>query len=364
MAPCSVTPAAPTNQSQPQYQPLVSVIVPVYNVAEYLPDCLDALLAQLDVELEIVAVDDGSTDNSGRILDDYAARHPKVQVLHTANQGLGAARANGLAIARGSYIGFIDSDDIPAPGMYATMLNRAVVDAADIVVCGFERFDSDSGNRLTLEMTGFGNSSYLIQDDPGILLAVNPSAWNKLYRATLFCDEAISFRYPRFAEDLILQLLLMPNLKKISFVAESLYRYRLRAKSITGELQESAVEDFLEGMLAARRLLASGTEPSKLDDLLVVCDNLAFLHYGLSPAIRLKLEGQSLSQLLRKSRKVLDQEFPLYKDGRFRSLAYLRAHQHRNLPQLLAAWVYRLHLTEPAIRLLRWQVRRRSFSPW
>jgi glycosyltransferase EpsH len=342
----------------------VSVVVPVYNVAEYLPGCLDALLAQQDVSLEIIAVDDGSSDNSGQILDDYAAKHPIVQVLHTSNQGLGAARANGLAKAQGEYIGFIDSDDVPAPNMYATMLRRAVYDQADIVVCGFERFDFGSDSRLSQEMLGFGDSSHLVSDDPGILLSVNPAAWNKLYRASLFNDAVTGFCYPRFAEDLILQLLLMPKVEKISFVAESLYRYRVRAGSITDGIRAAAVEDFLESLLAARRLIATSTDSPRLDEMLTVYDNLAFLHYGLSTAVRLKLDAQSLSEVLKQSRTVLDREFPLYKNGRFHSLAYLQTHQGRNLPHLLAAWAYRLHLTWAVVRLLRMQVHRRSFSPW
>ena len=120
---------------------LISVIVPVYNVEQYLPKCVDAILAQTYGNLEVILVDDGTPDGSGRICDEYAARDNRVQVIHKENGGLSSARNAGIDIARGEYLGFVDSDDCIAPDMYEKMLSLALEADTKLVCAG--RFDVD-----------------------------------------------------------------------------------------------------------------------------------------------------------------------------------------------------------------------------
>lgn len=115
---------------------LISVIIPVYNTAQYLPRCLDSILAQTHTELEILLVDDGSTDGSGAICDDYAARDGRIRVIHQANAGVSAARNAGLEHAAGAWLGFLDSDDYLDADMYAYLLALAQAHGADLVQCG------------------------------------------------------------------------------------------------------------------------------------------------------------------------------------------------------------------------------------
>ncbi len=116
--------------------PELSVIVPVYNAKEYLKRCLDSLLAQTFGGIEIILVDDGSTDGSGRLCDEYAKQDRRVQVIHKANQGAGLARNTGIQAASGVYIGFADADDYVAPDMYGSLYRTAVQYDADIVMAG------------------------------------------------------------------------------------------------------------------------------------------------------------------------------------------------------------------------------------
>ena len=104
-----------------EQKPLISVIVPVYNVAAWLPRCVDSILAQTYENLEILLVDDGSTDGSGNICEEYAKKDTRIRVLHKENGGLSSARNAGLDAAAGAYIGFVDSDDWIAPEMYAEL---------------------------------------------------------------------------------------------------------------------------------------------------------------------------------------------------------------------------------------------------
>lgn len=117
---------------------LISVVVPAYNCAPWLPRCLDSLLSQTYPNLEIIVVNDGSSDNTGDVLNDYAARYSNVTAIHQQNAGEYAARLSGVDAARGSWIGFVDSDDEVEPQMYAFLMGNAVRYDADISHCGYK----------------------------------------------------------------------------------------------------------------------------------------------------------------------------------------------------------------------------------
>ena len=121
----------------------ISVIVPVYNVAGDLPRCLDSILAQTYPHIEIIAVDDGSPDNSGAILDSYADRHPNLRVIHQENGGVTFARLRGVEAASGQWIGFVDGDDEIEPEMYERLMGGAVKYGADISHCGYQMVFED-----------------------------------------------------------------------------------------------------------------------------------------------------------------------------------------------------------------------------
>ena len=120
---------------------MISVIVPVYNVEKYLRQCLDSVLAQTYRELEIILVDDGSTDGSGAICDEYATRDSRIKVVHQQNGGLSSARNAGLDLATGEYVAFVDSDDYIHETMLELLYQALVENNADTVICNFERVD-------------------------------------------------------------------------------------------------------------------------------------------------------------------------------------------------------------------------------
>ena len=113
----------------------VSIIVPVYNVQDYLPKCLDSLLAQTYKNIEIIVVNDGSPDDSQRVIDEYAARDSRIVAVSKPNGGLSDARNFGMQYAQGEYIGFVDGDDYVEPDMYEKMLTKAKQEDSDIVEC-------------------------------------------------------------------------------------------------------------------------------------------------------------------------------------------------------------------------------------
>ena len=119
----------------------ISVIIPVYNVEKFLPQCIESVIKQNYKNLEIICVDDGSTDNCGKILDEYALKDNRIKVIHQKNKGLSEARNIALDIASGYWISFVDSDVFLAPDFYDIMLNAAKKNNADVIQCGYNIYN-------------------------------------------------------------------------------------------------------------------------------------------------------------------------------------------------------------------------------
>lgn len=202
---------------------LISIVVPVYNVADFVGECIDSILAQNYKTTEIILVDDGSTDNSGKICDDYAKKHRNIRVIHQKNAGLSAARNKGLSVAKGKYICFIDSDDYILPGYLSELLNAINKNGSNIAVCGY-------GDILPQEETISGQDAtirFLTQQENLDILA-----WNKLYRLDIFKNNDILYPEGKNHEDNLTTYKLYSHAKKVSYVARSLYYYRERENSI------------------------------------------------------------------------------------------------------------------------------------
>lgn len=191
----------------------LSIIVPVYKVEEYLGECVDSLLSQTIDDYEIILVDDGSPDNSGKIADEYAAANPDmIRVLHIDNGGQGRARNFALDIAKGDFVGFVDSDDWVTHDMYEKMYTRAAEAGADVVVCDFmERFADGRESVLPASL----------QDN---WLGSAGSSCNKIFRRSLV--GALRFPVGLWYEDFYFSAVMLLRSKHTEFIAEPLYIYR------------------------------------------------------------------------------------------------------------------------------------------
>ena len=191
----------------------LSIIVPVYKVEEYLGECVDSLLSQTIDDYEIILVDDGSPDNSGKIADEYAAANPDmIRVLHIDNGGQGRARNFALDIAKGDFVGFVDSDDWVTHDMYEKMYTRAAETGADVVVCDFmERFADGRESMLPASL----------QDN---WLGSAGSSCNKIFRRSLIGE--LRFPVGLWYEDFYFSAVMLLRSKHTEFIAEPLYIYR------------------------------------------------------------------------------------------------------------------------------------------
>lgn len=211
---------------------LVSVIIPVYNVAEWLPQCLDSVLGTDFNDYEIILVDDGSTDGkSGTICDEYAEKHPDlIKVIHQKNAGLGGARNTGIEQAVGEYLLFVDSDDY----IDSSLLNDIFVYIekyhSDIYMFG--RYLEINGDVTENIIDHFSfDSSFSLASQPSVLLS-SPSAWGRLWKRELFIKNDIRFPGRVWYEDIRTSLKLFAYADSIVNLEKPYYYYRIRENSI------------------------------------------------------------------------------------------------------------------------------------
>lgn len=211
--------------------PKVSIIVPIYNVEKYIAKCLDSIVKQDMSDIEIIVVDDGSTDSSVEICEQYVSLDNRIRLIHQENQGLSMARNNGIDIATGEYIGFIDSDDWIKPDMYSTLYNNAAEHDADISMVNFN-YVMPSGEHIPFANENTGTKVFEgIYKVAHNVRTTNNFAWNKLYRKSLF--ENIRFPKGKTFEDIFTMYRLIDVANKIVVSSESKYYYVRRDDSIT-----------------------------------------------------------------------------------------------------------------------------------
>ena len=212
---------------------LISVIVPVYKVEQYLDKCVQSIVDQTYRNLEIILVDDGSPDNCGAMCDAWAAKDSRIRVIHKENGGLSDARNAGMAVAAGEYMGFIDSDDYIAPDMYRLLLERMTADGSDIAACGVEMVFEDGTPSRMLTPTG----SHVLDNGQAMESIIRESllkqpVWYKLYRTDLIRD--IPFAVGKYHEDVFWSWQAVARAGKISIFDTPCYYYLQRSGSIMG----------------------------------------------------------------------------------------------------------------------------------
>ena len=231
--------------------PLVSVIVPVYNVEKYLEKCLDSITRQTYENLEIILVDDGSTDDSGRMIDEYkkGTKDKRIRIIHKKNGGLSSARNAGLELMKGEWVVFVDSDDYISRDFVETLYNLAIKNNAEIATCSFESF-SDDGSILK-KSPSWPNGAMSGTEAINDMFANKRPAyiWLSMFRAELFVKNDILFPEGREFEDIATRVKLLYFAKKVAFSNKRLYSYLIRGGSITGKkFSKTRYDDFLAAL--------------------------------------------------------------------------------------------------------------------
>ena len=212
---------------------MISVIIPVFNVETYVKECIESVIQQTYVDLEVIIIDDGSTDNSGKICDQYAEFDRRIKVIHQKNQGLSAARNQGLDIAKGDYIVFVDSDDYIEKDMIERLYKALVVNNADLVICNIKKFYGETQvlNEIKSPLKDeivlpYEAIEKLFQSESWYYVV----SWNKIYSKELW--NQIRFPIGYIHEDEAVIHRIFKRCTKIVILEDQLYYYRQHDNSI------------------------------------------------------------------------------------------------------------------------------------
>ena len=289
------------------------MIIPVYNVEKHLHRCLDSVIAQTYQNLEIICVDDGSVDESGKICDQYAVRDARIKVIHQENQGLSAARNRGLDAADGEYIAFVDSDDYILEDMYKKMLDMLLNYNVDLCVCQWQYEFSDGrqvvkkknidptiyGRKTSLEFARF---LYRSNYENGVVVA----AWNKLYRRALL--DTIHFEGRIHEDDAFCGRIMAKNIS-VYVMEEQFYVYAQNGDSLTNK-PFSANKFFFLDVLAERRELFKSDAFIRQETELLYCN--MYIEYCL----RARKDGVAVSHPERYRQIFRKMFFSLRREGK------------------------------------------------
>ena len=224
-----------------------SIIIPVYNIKEYLADCLDSVLAQSFSDYEVILVNDGSTDGSDTLCNAYAAQHPQIHVVHQPNQGVSVARNTGLEHAQGKYVLFLDSDDWWEQNLLE-LLTPFINKNCDLVEFGYQAIVDHAPPKTVCPQIFCSNlrgADYLQQVFCKMEIPIG-SCWCCAYRRQLLMDQ--NLRFPvgvRYGEDLKFRIAVLEKATSVYTISEAPYCYRIRSSSVTNALSAPAFSDVL-----------------------------------------------------------------------------------------------------------------------
>lgn len=240
---------------------LISVIIPVYNVENYLNECLDSVLNQTFREIEVICIDDGSSDKSMEILQEYSKQDLRIKILTQNNMGAGVARNRGLTIAKGEYLAFLDSDDIFRLDMLEKNYNTAVEKNCDIVICNYNKYDTktkqyDQTNLGILEKFFCDKDIFSYKDMPlHIFSAFKNITWNKFLNKNFVIDNEIKFQELFRTNDLLFTLTALISAERITIINEYLIDYRVNMTTNSQATNHKYPLDFYKAFLACKNML-------------------------------------------------------------------------------------------------------------
>ena len=297
----------------------LSIVAAIYNLEEYLPRCLEALANQTLQEIEILCVDDGSTDSAPQIVDEYAKKYPKkIKAFHKENGGEFTSRNYGLERATGEYITFVDVDDYVELDWAEKLYTAAKENDADLAVCAFERIDLETNRVTSKDIINFGRCTKEVKYNDDFVAFINPAPWNKVYRREILKD----FRFLPFRgfNDTMLLMEFLTKAKKIAFVPDVLYHYYLRNDSQIHSVNEQDVKNLKKYLLEVKQFYK---DTNKYEEMKNILDLMAFLHLGTSVMYRASYDEKiDIKKMTKETIKYLNENFPTWRKNPFLTFRY------------------------------------------
>ena len=327
----------------------VSVIIPVYNVKPYLKRCVESVLNQSYKNIEIVLVDDGSTDESGKMCDDLSNEDKRIQVFHKANGGLGSARNCGIEHSKGEYILFLDSDDYIEHNTIEEMIKYSDY---DIVCCGFDRVDEETKKIYSKEMMGMSFDKLEINDDSINETAfLSPSGWGKLFKRDLIGTTRFSSN-KKSIEDTLFYLEIIPKTKRIKYIKKILWHYMVRKNSLIMGLTDEKADLFEKELLDVKQKYIENNYSKEKFNFLTV---EVFIHNCISIPNRLyNNKDVNINNRLKHIKNYMNDNFEDWKKVKFRVKGQLA----KKIALHVVRFMYKINIFILFIRLYNFLINR------
>lgn len=331
----------------------LSIVALVYNLEKYLPRCLNSLVNQTLQEIEILCVDDGSTDSAPQIIEEYAKKYPnKVKAFHKENGGEFTTRNYGLEKAQGEYITFVDTDDYVEKDWAEKLYTAAKQNEADMAVCGFERIDLKTNKVMAKNMTKFGYEVKEVTPNDDFIIFINPAPWNKIYKREAIKEfKFLPFR--GFNDAMFLETSFI-NVKKIAFIPDVLYHYYLRYDSQIHTVNKQDVENLKKYLLEVKNTYI---KYGKYEEYKYILDLMAFLHLGVSVMYRVSYDRNvKIKNMLKETITYLNENFPTWRNSPFLTLNYSMKKGIKHIGLYVISKLYKHNLAIIYIKLYRFLV--------
>ena len=328
----------------------LTIGITVYNKEKYIERCLNSVLKTNGVkDYEVICIDDGSKDDSLKILESYAAADPLISVIHTENRGEFKARQEIIRAAKGEWIGFVDCDDEVLPDMYQKLLKAAKRRGdVDIAVCGYQRIN-EAGEAISRpQMVYFGERVFDTSEDKSVFTMIPPSSWNRIYRTEVLMNSFDLEKGPRILSDMLLFGSIIPDVRAVAFVGEPLYRYRVNDDMATFDMGTRDVRETEKCILELKKYYCQNFG-KRYEGVL---EFLVFMHVGLFFTIDYgrREKGDSLSRVYKETVSFLNKNFPGWKMNRYLRLKYVK--KYPKLRRVLCAFALYKMPVWPAVAMV------------
>ena len=303
--------------------PKVSVIVPVYNVEKYLRKCLDSVVNQTLEDIEIICIDDGSTDSSGAILDEYAQKNKRIKVIHKKNEGQSIARNIGINLAQGEYIGFVDSDDWISTGFYEKLYSEAIKYGADISITSIDRIYSENNIKKLINIQEHKQSSDLLEKFALASLPKNNYVVNKIYKTDFLRMNNLFFIPGIFWEDMRWTPIVIEKVAKVVTVPGECYYYFAHPGETVFQVTTNSrkYRDYTEALKWLKNYVIEKGIPYSDEIFTLIndfkCTKVTYKLFGFIPLLKIE-ERKNFSKKNQADLRVPDADFDnfLYHDIR------------------------------------------------
>lgn len=244
-------------------RPLVSIVVPVFNAEKYLDECISSIVRQSYDNIEVILIDDGSSDNSPIICDTWKKKDKRIVVIHRKNSGVSATRNLGLSISNGDYIAFIDADDWVDKNYIETLVNNIEENKSDICICGINRVAANGVTKLAEDKGLIDGNDFLL----GVLKVRNGFGvcYAKIYKSNIARSSSFSEALT-VGEDALYNLGVSNHVKCVSILDAALYNYRVHSESVVRRYNERYVDSYYRSMESARSSLAHALRDKSISE--------------------------------------------------------------------------------------------------